>query len=380
MENGGVRVPVSKLATGKVSSSKIVDETGRVLVNAGVMLTTQLQDSLLRRGIENVVVQIKAGAAKKGSAADEASRDIYSPMCKRRQDWTSQPYDEQVVERVESAMDEIHGLLANIMDPSRDPEVSVDELLSVPEPLIDFALEDQDVSIASTSRDTCSNEFQSRTMTRTVLSIATAIEMGHIMDDVIDVGRAALLHDYGLSFYPARFRDPLAQLDADDEWEYRKHPAKTSTLLRSMIRVPSRVRAVIMQIHERLDGTGYPLGLKGVRISPLARIIGVCGTYVDLIHAATNRPPFAPHQAILLLRHWAGEGIYDEEVVAAFVRNLSLYPIGSRVILDNGSQAQVIRRAGDEIRKPTVKRISGMKDSDTILPLHELGLEITSLA
>jgi putative nucleotidyltransferase with HDIG domain len=127
---------------------------------------------------------------------------------------------------------------------------------------------------------------------------------------------AAKLHDIGKVGVPEVI---LNKPDALTEEEYqlmRQHPVIGERILAPIIRNPE-VLAAIRGHHERLDGSGYPDGLKGTGIPVLARVLGIADCFDALTTSRTYREKIAPVQALEVLRAGAGTH-FDPEYVRAF--------------------------------------------------------------
>jgi putative two-component system response regulator len=125
----------------------------------------------------------------------------------------------------------------------------------------------------------------------------------------------ALIHDIGKINVPAEFLTRPGKLSADAFAIIRSHPGVGREIV-SDIEFPWPVAAIIGQHHERMDGTGYPLGLKGEDILLEARIVSVA----DVVEAMASHRPYRPslgvEAALREVREGAGSR-YDPEVVAA---------------------------------------------------------------
>jgi HD-GYP domain-containing protein (c-di-GMP phosphodiesterase class II) len=93
--------------------------------------------------------------------------------------------------------------------------------------------------------------------------------------------------------------------------------------------------------HERLDGTGYPAGLRQLQIPPLVRLLAVCDVYAALCsprpHRAASEPRTALTDTLLLAENGSLDRQYAERLL-----QLSFYPVGSVVELADGSVGVVI--------------------------------------
>jgi putative nucleotidyltransferase with HDIG domain len=148
------------------------------------------------------------------------------------------------------------------------------------------------------------------------LSLIVARELGIQGDDLLDIERAAILHDIGKLAVPDAILSKPAPLTSDEWLEMRRHPDVGHDLVRD---VPflSRAAEIIRSHHERFDGAGYPRSLKGEEIPLGARIFAV----VDAYDAMTSDRPYrlarSHEEALEEIRHQVGTQ-FDPVVVAPF--------------------------------------------------------------
>jgi putative two-component system response regulator len=128
---------------------------------------------------------------------------------------------------------------------------------------------------------------------------------------------AAKLHDIGKVAVPQDILNKPGRLTAEQFDVIREHPQIGERILAPIIRNPE-VLAAIRGHHERLDGKGYPDGLKGPHIPILARIIAVADCYDALTSSRAYREALSPAQARDVLRSEAGKQ-FEPEFVLAFL-------------------------------------------------------------
>lgn len=130
---------------------------------------------------------------------------------------------------------------------------------------------------------------------------------------------AAILHDIGKAAVPLELLDKPGKL-TDEEFEViKRHPGYAHHYLVQRSSTPAIVLDAVRHHHEALDGSGYPDGLKGSAISPLARILTVCDIYAALIERRAYKEEKSPEQAISVLIDLA----LRSKVDYVMVRNLA---------------------------------------------------------
>ncbi|MDR0448741.1 MAG: HD domain-containing protein [Treponema sp.] len=156
---------------------------------------------------------------------------------------------------------------------------------------------------------------------------------------LIELGIAALLHDIGMTKIPSKLHSIDRALTEQERKLIYTHPIHGYKFLEPYNLSPA-VKAAILEHHEREDGSGYPRKLTGGKITLYAKIIAVACSY----EASTAKRHYKENKnhhtgLVELLKNENKQ--YDNTIVQALVNSLSLYPIGLKVLLSDGKQAQV---------------------------------------
>jgi putative nucleotidyltransferase with HDIG domain len=148
-----------------------------------------------------------------------------------------------------------------------------------------------------------------------------AVECGMDTRDAELAHTAGLLHDIGRFALPDRVMERYGTLTEDDWEAIRLHPELGADLLRD-VGAYGPIASIVRAHHERIDGRGYPDGLKGDAIPPIARIVAVAEVYDTLTAEDTYRDRMTSFQAITELRRVAGRQL-DERYVEALATLLT---------------------------------------------------------
>lgn len=162
---------------------------------------------------------------------------------------------------------------------------------------------------------------------------------------VRDAGMAGLLHDVGKMLVPEEILDKPGKLDDQEFDVVRQHPRLGHDLLAGADDVPAAALDVSLHHHERVDGRGYPEGLKGDAISLVARMGAVCDVYDAVTSDRVYKDAWSPAEALEQMQKWGGH--FDPVVLAAFIRSIGIYPVGSLVRLHSDRLA-VVTGGNDE--------------------------------
>ncbi len=147
---------------------------------------------------------------------------------------------------------------------------------------------------------------------------AIAVEMGlsAFQQEIIEIG--GMIHDIGKITLPASILWKKSPLSEEELIRMRTHPLVGYEILKD-IKFPPQVYQVVLQHHERLDGSGYPEGIKGNSIAFEAKIVAVA----DVIEAMSSPRPYrkTPGIKAAIEEIEKGEGVlYDSDVVEAAIR------------------------------------------------------------
>jgi HD-GYP domain-containing protein (c-di-GMP phosphodiesterase class II) len=129
------------------------------------------------------------------------------------------------------------------------------------------------------------------------LSCAIGREMGLASDQMRVIRIAALLHDWGKIFIPAEILRKPGKLSQAEISLVRTHPDVNYEILKK-IDFSGSIADIVRQHHERMDGSGYPLGLKGGDILMEARIIGVADVIESMVTNRPYRPALGEEEAL----------------------------------------------------------------------------------
>lgn len=171
----------------------------------------------------------------------------------------------------------------------------------------------------------------------TMLGIAN----GYEREDLLTLSMGALLHDIGKTRITQETLLKPGMLTKEEFNEIKKHSEFGFQILKDEPGVSLLVAHCAFQHHERINGSGYPRGLKGAEIHEFAKWIGVTDTYDAITSHRVYRSGKLPHEALEVL--YAGAGtLFDSEKVVLFRDKIAIYPIGTEVKLNTGVTGVIV--------------------------------------
>ncbi|MBM3269906.1 MAG: response regulator [Candidatus Sericytochromatia bacterium] len=156
------------------------------------------------------------------------------------------------------------------------------------------------------------------------LALAVGERIGLSAKELEDLGEGALLHDIGEIGVREEVLNKPGKL-TEEEFEHVKSHVRLGADMLSFVEEFAGIIPLVQLHHERLDGSGYPFGLKGDQIPMLARILAVVDTFDALVSDRPHRPALARSRAIAVLQQGRGRE-FDEQVVDTLLHLLAHDP------------------------------------------------------
>jgi len=164
--------------------------------------------------------------------------------------------------------------------------------------------------------------------------------------------RVGLMHDIG----KAKIKDSLLNkqdaLTLEEVEKLKSHPVIAYKILESIGKYDTEVLGGVLFHHERMDGTGYPLGLKGENINLFSRIIAIADTFDALTSDKAYRKKYSPLQALEELK--VSSLILDKNICMIFISKMLGYYCGREIQLSNERIGKIITVNPKNLAKPLV--------------------------
>jgi HD-GYP domain-containing protein (c-di-GMP phosphodiesterase class II) len=187
-----------------------------------------------------------------------------------------------------------------------------------------------------------------------VLSLLLGVEQELSPQHLETLGAGALLHDIGKTRLPRNLLRKSETYSPQAQKLLDQHPRLGLAVLTSNKDIDREVLRIVLEHHERADGSGFPGGLTTSAISPLSQIVGLVNVYDDLVSGYSGRSSHLPTQALRCLYQMGKDGVFANQQVHWFIRTLGVYPIGAGVELNTKERGLVVATDSAESQKPTV--------------------------
>lgn len=331
-------VSLRTIAPERVLAQNILDERGRILLARGMKLSAAMIDRLRKLGIGSVCIE-------DAMTDDLQGKEFINPHTRQA-----------LLEATYQTLNEmISGTYSRVVRPPRLRQRLQPLILEVIDQLRRLGGAGEQFGTVYLS----DGELYHHSVNVALFALGVAVGMGMTESQMVDLGIGALLHDIGKLKIPESILKKPGRL-TDEEFEHMKlHTSYGYQVLRETGDMNATAALVALEHHERVDGTGYPRGLVGDEIHLFGRVTGLVDVYEALTANRVYRPANLPHDALEFLLGGGGTQ-FDPTVVHAFVKTISVYPIGMTLVLSTGYKAVVINSPHFQTQRPVVRIIEDL--------------------
>jgi HD-GYP domain-containing protein (c-di-GMP phosphodiesterase class II) len=250
-----------------------------------------------------------------------------------------------------------HAFATAVQGMRRSEELVLAPLRRALEPVVASLLADADTIPWLLSTELKVGFLHRRALGTAVLMALAGKRIGFERPLIGELALAGLVLDIGKVSVPITILAKTEPLTGHERGFVERHVRRGLYMVRSASAISETVEDAVLGHHERLDGTGYPRGLRGTQIPLPARLAGLADTYDAMLQDRRYAPAIAAHDAMRLVNGMSGRK-FDTAIVRSFMRALGLYPTGSWVQIGDGRLGIVRQQAEGEPTRPHVALLS----------------------
>jgi HD-GYP domain-containing protein (c-di-GMP phosphodiesterase class II) len=243
-------------------------------------------------------------------------------------------------------------------DPGRFKDIiATERMKSIVDQIIKSVLGAEPLVVNLASIRTKDGYLYQHALDVTITSVLIATRLKFAQTDIQELALGTFLMDLGMIIVPDGVLDKK-EITASEARLIREHPAVGFTILRANEGVPINAAHIAYQHHERIDGGGYPRGLKsadqypaktlgnaGGHVHRYAQVAAVADRYISAISPRPGHDIFTPTQAMQLLISEAGSRL-NSHVVNALIGLVPAFPVGTRIIVVKSPKPFLVGHSG----------------------------------
>lgn len=379
-----VEKDISQLAVGSYVVG-IADQTGSFKIkNPGWVRDFSAIEALIHRGVQRVIVdtskqlpspdELKAAKQNKilkdkkaeQNAAEEARKDTQ---------FEKQSFAEDFY-RAQELFDEAKQVQSRVLeDIKQGRPIDSAPLFDLSNQTIDTIFHNSD-AIACVVNIRLKDEYLLEHSTAVSILMTIFAKFLKIDRDIVtELAVGAFLHDVGKILIPDEIMNKPGRLTEAEFEVMKSHVVHSANIVRQTQGLSDLTRGIVANHHEKLNGVGYPRGLREDQIDRYSRMITICDIFDALTADRVYKDGMAQIKAFAILRQLAQRGELDAVLVDQFIKCLGVYPVGSLVKLDSEKLAIVEKVNKDNPIKPVVKVFFSLKQN-TFLEAKDIDLAL----
>lgn len=324
--------------------AKAIYENERILLNRGVKDLYKYKEKLLAIGIKHIYIK------------DRYSYDIeINQTIKDSTRRKGKKIVKQTFNRIKN------GFL----------ELDTNELKDVVENITEELVLNEDILLNLVSLKNTSDYTYEHSVNVSVICLALGKILGYSKSELFKLGMGAILHDIGKTLIPKEIINKPGRLTDYEYQVIQNHPKLGFEYLQKINSISPLSRIVVYSHHERVDGSGYPRGLRRKKIHEFARVAAIADVFDALTSDRVYRDRWPTYKAAEYIMNHT-EKLFDYQIVKKFLPQISFYPNGSEMILSTGYRAIVKAQNIGFPTRPVLRLIEDDENNEIVRELDLL--------
>lgn len=241
-----------------------------------------------------------------------------------------------------------------VADFKKSKSIKVGQVNKVVANIVDDIMRNKDVMINLSDIRSYDDYTFNHSVNVTVISVMIGLCLSYDYSRLCDLGLGVLLHDIGKTMVPVETINKPGRLSSEEYNIVKRHTWHGFEILRNEPEIKTTSAHVALQHHERYNGSGYPRQLKGDDILEFARIAAVADVYDAMTNERCYRKKVPVSEVHKYLLDNSGI-LFDPRIIDRFVEKITLYPQGTKVVLNDGRSGLVIKNNRSDSTRPTLR-------------------------
>lgn len=335
---------INKVKENDVVGRSILTQSGQILLREGMKLSPSYINKLKQLGVLFIYI------------VDERLGDILVD-------------DERLTQLKQVTMKSMSGIMKNVY--SSDSK-KLGQSLETVDNMIEYIIKFGNVNTSLYDIKTYDNYTYLHSLDTCIMSAFLGLSSGFNEWELKQLGVGAILHDIGKTKLPLKIINKQGKLTKEEYDEVKNHTIYGGEMLRKNYTISNSIINIVEQHHERIDGTGYPKGLKGNEITKLSKVVCICDVYDAVSNNRCYRTKFSPNDAYELILAGSGTS-FDRQMVVNFKNTFAIYPIGCCIRLSSGEEGYVIAQNHGFPDRPIIRVLYDAKTNAPVA-IYEIDL------
>ena len=339
------KIKMSDIKPGMVVAKDIVTGEGFVLTAKDTMITSGNYNRLIESSIKEIYI-------KEATINVRPEEILEKPQAKRRgkipisETKDFQEFAQEYEGKLEVAKNRIKAI-------SDGETVNVEELYEITNSIVKKLKTKSDVLTYVSFLKEHDEYTYSHSSNVALLSNMFATWLNFDETDMANLTTAGLLHDLGKLKIPLDILNKKGRLTEHEFNVMKSHTIIGYRILQNQ-NLPESMKLAALMHHERIDGSGYPIGAKDAQISKYAKIIAICDIYDAMTANRVYRGRICPFEVIKRFEV-SSFGELDTDYLLTFLKNIAYTYFGSWVKLSNGMEAEIVYIHQNDLSRPIVR-------------------------
>ncbi|AKL97122.1 HD-GYP domain-containing protein [Clostridium aceticum] len=328
-------VPIDYAREGDFLAQPLFNEEGLVLLAKGVKLTEGLIHKIKKQGYYSLYIL--------DDISHQEIQDMIKPEIRQR--------TTAVIKKIMHTIPQDKKLLSN---EAREIQRNMKELVGLMKIITDEVFTQKALVMSLVDIRNVDNYTYAHSVNVMLHALLLGISVELNRNELYDLSIGATVHDIGKVFVPESILKKPGALTDEEFQEMQQHTTKGFSFLKEYTDFSATARIISLQHQERIDGSGYPVNLKGDEIHLYSRITAIADVYDALTADRHYRRALPAKEAIEYIMGASGR-FFDGELVKAFVSKVNPYPVGTLIKLSNGFEGIVEEVNDFTYLRPVVK-------------------------
>ncbi|MDK2807636.1 MAG: hypothetical protein PWP24_369 [Clostridiales bacterium] len=322
------KILVINIKGNEILAKSIISDMDTVLIPMGTKLTTKYAKKLDELKIKSVYIEDEIS---EGINEYEITENIIKEQCQSMVAETINKYAYSGT----SEFEKLRGVVENI----------IDDMLSKPEVIFNISgVRQRSEHMYAHSLNVCA------------LSVLLGLRLKLTKKKIDDIAVGSVLHDIGYVDIPKE------RMEQDIKVK-KMHVIKGYSIVEPEEWISRESKEIILTHHELIDGSGYPMHIKGNKIKIGAKIVSICDTFDNLIYG-TDVQTMKVHEAIEFIVGLGGQK-FDLDVARVFNESVAAYPVGT-LIQTNQNEVGIVLRQNNKCPTRPIVRIIRDKNGNVL--------------